>query len=58
MDESEKAVMRAAFPAHAFVRILHPLGEAILAIPREQPTPEQKASVELYHGATVRLDGR
>jgi len=55
MDEQEKAAMRAQFPVHAFVRVLHPLGEAILAIPREQPTPEKKASVELYHGATIRL---
>jgi hypothetical protein len=35
--------------------VIHPLGEAIVAIPKAQATEEKKAAVELWHGSTVRL---
>ncbi len=55
MDDADKSAIKALFPEHAFMKIMHPLGEAIVAIPRKQPTPEKEAAVELYHGATIRL---
>jgi hypothetical protein len=55
MAPDERAAMKAAFPVHAFIRVIHPLGEAIIAIPREQATEEKKAAVELWHGSTVKL---
>jgi hypothetical protein len=55
MAPDERASMKAAFPVHAFVRVIHPLGEAIIAIPKAQATEEKKAAVELYHGATLKL---
>lgn len=47
--------MKEAHPEHAFLRVLHPLGEAIIAIPRKQASEEKAAAVELWHGASVRL---
>jgi hypothetical protein len=58
MAPDEKAALKAAYPEHAFVRVQHPLGEAIVALPRNQSTPEKCAAVELWHGSTVRLDAR
>jgi hypothetical protein len=55
MTADEKAALKAAYPEHAFMRVLHPLGEAIVAIPRKQSSEGKIAAVELYHGATVKL---
>jgi hypothetical protein len=55
MAPDERAAMKAAFTVHYFVRVIHPLGEAIVAIPKAQATEEKKAAVELWHGSTVRL---
>lgn len=55
MDAEDKAALKLAFPAHSFLRIMHPLGEAILAVPRVQDTQEKTDAVALYHGSTVKL---
>lgn len=47
--------MKAAYPEHAFLRVQHALGEAIIAIPRTQASEDKAAAVELWHGATVNL---
>lgn len=53
MIDDEKRAMREQFPAHAFVRVIHPLGEAIIAVPKKQASAEKEAAVSLWHGATV-----
>lgn len=55
MAPDERAALKAAYPEHAFLRVQHPLGEAILAIPRKQSSEDKTATVELWHGATVKL---
>lgn len=54
MTTDERAALKAAYPEHAFLRVQHQLGEAIIAIPRKQSTDEKAAAVELWHGATVK----
>ena len=55
MTEQERAAMKLQFPEHYFVRVQHPLGEAIIAIPKQQRDETRMQAAELYHGATVRL---
>lgn len=57
MDADERAALKAAYPDCYFARVLKNGCEAILAIPKRQPTPEREARAELMHGATVRLHG-
>jgi hypothetical protein len=38
------------------VRVVHPLGECLLAIPKRQASDEKAAAAELYHGSTVNLE--
>jgi hypothetical protein len=55
MTPDEKIALRQQFPAHAFLRVIHPLGEAIIALPRKQASEEKVAAVLLWHGATARI---
>lgn len=55
MTPDDKTALKLAYPEHAFMRILHPLGEAILAVPRVQTTPEKTDAMVLWAGATVRI---
>ena len=55
MTDEERAMMKQKYPAHYFVRVIHPLGEAILAIPKQQRDEQRTQGAELWHGATVRL---
>jgi hypothetical protein len=55
MDADEKAALKSAFPVHAFLRVIHPLGSAIIALPRKQASEEKVAAVELWHASTVKL---
>lgn len=57
MTDEDRAAIKTLFPEHAFLRIMHPLGEAILAVPRVQDTQEKTDAVALWHGASVRLGG-
>lgn len=55
MTADERAALKAAFPAHYYLRVIGYGYECVLAIPKSQPTPEREARAELMHGATVRL---
>lgn len=55
MTDSEREAIKELFPEHAFARLFHPLGEAIIAIPKVQSTPEKNDAVTLMHGATIKL---
>lgn len=55
MTDEDRAEIKALFPEHAFLRIMHPLGEAILVVPRAQDTQEKMDAIALYHGSTVRI---
>lgn len=55
MTDEDRAEIKTLFPEHAFLRIMHPLGEAILAVPRVQNTQEKTDAVSLWHGSTVKL---
>jgi hypothetical protein len=55
MTEDERAAIKVQFNEHWFVRVVHPLGECLLAVPKRQTTEEKTAAAELYHGSTVKL---
>lgn len=55
MTDAGRAAIKLLFPEHAFARLLHPLGEAIIAIPKVQSTPEKTDAVALMHGSTIKL---
>lgn len=55
MEADERAAMKEAFQQHWFCRVIKDGCEAILAIPRAQPTKEREARAELLHGATVKV---
>ncbi len=55
MTDEERAAIKALFPEHAFMMIVHPLGSAVIAIPKQQSSPEKEAACELWHGSVVKL---
>lgn len=55
MTDDERAALKVAFPNHCFLRVVKDGWQALIALPKQQSTPEKRASVELWHKATARL---